>query len=238
MKIKRKIKGERILTISDIHAPYHHTDTLAFLAYLKKQIQPTLVVQVGDLKDFHGISFHDSDPDLDSAGVELDKAQKFCSELEELFPEMYILGSNHGDLPARKAKAHGLPKKLLKSYNDIYGVDKGWKFVDDLLIEDKEQKIYFAHGIAKDGLKLVKERGVCTVQGHFHTEFNIKYASTPYDLLWSMQVGCLIDKNSLAFAYNKLDLSRPIIGSGSIVNGRPYLHPMLLNSKSRWIKPN
>lgn len=235
MRLRTDWTKMNILAISDVHAPYQHADTLRFLAYLKKMLNPDLVIQVGDLADYHNISFHDSDPDLDSAGTELHKFKKFAHDMEKLFPDMYILGSNHGDLPLRKLKSNGLPKDLIRPYNDLYGVGPGWKFVDDLLLEGPKQSLYCCHGIAKDGLKLTKERGVSSIQGHYHTEFNIQYCSTPYDLLWAMQVGCLIDQRSKAFAYNQLDLTRPIIGVGAVVKGRPTLFPMLLNKKGRWV---
>lgn len=147
---------------------------------------------------------------------------------------MVIVGSNHGDLPIRRAVDAGLPRDLFKSYNEIYGVGPGWVFVNDLMLSDAGKLYYFTHGISKNGLKLATQRGVCTIQGHYHTEFRIDYASNPRDLLWSMQTGCLIDSKSLAFAYDKLNLTRPIIGTGIIQNGQPKLIPMLLNRAGRW----
>lgn len=106
--------------------------------------------------------------------------------------------------------------------------------MDDLVIQDKNEILYVAHGIVKDGKKLAAQRGVHVVQGHYHTEGRIDYISNPRNLLWSMQVGCLIDKQALAFAYDKLNLNRPIIGTGLCVRGKPLLVPMPLNDKSRW----
>jgi hypothetical protein len=227
--------SKTILCISDLHIPYHHPDSFAFLKHLKKLYKPDLVVSLGDLGDFHNISFHDSDPDLPSAGDELKKLQEYSVQLEKIFPNMIIIGSNHGDLPLRRLFAAGLSKKLLRPYCEIYGVGKGWVFADDLTLTSKSQTIYFNHGIVKNGLKLATQRGVNVVQGHYHTEFNIQYASNPQDLLWSLQTGCLINPQSLAFAYNKLQVNRPIIGTAVIVDGQPILEPMILNSKGRWI---
>jgi hypothetical protein len=234
MEVKKKNGHEVILTISDMHIPYHHEDSFAFLKALRDKYQPDKVVCLGDLNDWHGISFHANDPDLSSAGSELKRNRKFNRLLEEIFPEMDIIGSNHGDLPLRKIKDAGLPKAFLRSYNDIYEVGSGWQFLDDLFLESCGRKIYFVHGISKNGLKLASQRGVNVVQGHYHTEMRIDYISNPENLLWSMQAGCLIDKRSLAFAYDKLNLNRPIIGTGVIVRGLPKLLPMLLDKRSRW----
>ena len=234
MKVKMKLKGKNILTISDLHAPYNHPDALKFLAALQKKYKFDYVVNMGDLADFHNISFHKSDPTLLSAGDELKALQKFSSKLEKLFPEMVIIGSNHGDLPLRRLFDSGLPAQLLRQYNDIYNVSKGWKFVDDLTIVDGKDVIYFCHGISKSGIKLSAQRGVSVVQGHYHTDFRIDYVSNPRNLLWAMHTGCLIDKKSLAFAYDALNLNRPILGCGAILDGQPKLFPMLLNEKGEW----
>lgn len=233
--VEFEFKSKTILLISDLHMPYHHADAFAFLKHLKKLYKPDLVVSLGDLGDFHNISFHDSDPDLLSAGDELDALQENAALLEKIFPELVILGSNHGDLPLRKAFASGLPASFIKPYNDLYEVGHSWHFVDDLTLVDDDAYIYMCHGTSKDGIKLATQRGVNVCQGHYHTEFNIKYASNPRDLLWSVQSGCLIDPKSLAFAYNKLQLNRPIIGTSVIVNGHPVLEPMVLGRDGRWI---
>jgi hypothetical protein len=51
-----------------------------------------------------------------------------------------------------------------------------------------------------------------------------------------MIVGCLIDDKSLAFSYNKLQMKRPIIGCGIILDGQPKLLPMILDKNGDWIK--
>jgi hypothetical protein len=50
-----------------------------------------------------------------------------------------------------------------------------------------------------------------------------------------MQSGCLIDRKALAFAYDKLNLNRPIIGTSIIIDSKPELIPMILNKAGRWI---
>ena len=72
-------RDKQILVIPDMHMPYHHVDALDFLQNLESTYGGfDLVVNLGDLVDFHGISFHDSDPDLPSAGDELSLAINNC----------------------------------------------------------------------------------------------------------------------------------------------------------------
>jgi metallophosphoesterase superfamily enzyme len=221
--------NSRILVLSDLHAPYHHPNTIPFIKSLIEKYKPTRYISVGDEQDLHASSFHDSDVDLYSAGDELKAAQKFMRELESLIPEMDILSSNHGDLFYRKAKHHGIPMHVIKSYNDVLGVGDGWKWHNDMVVDlPKGKKVYFCHGKSANGLKLSQAMGMSCVQGHYHNTFNIQYWSSPLDLHFSMQVGCLIDDKSLAMSYNKLTVGRPVIGCGLIIDGVPVLEAMPL----------
>jgi predicted phosphodiesterase len=227
--------NDRILCISDMHMPYQHPETQAFLLGLKRKYDPTMVISVGDEVDYHAMSFHDSDPDLPSAGDELENAITELFPLYQIFPEVHLVDSNHGSMVYRKGKHNGIARKFLKDYRDILEAPKGWQWHDNLLVDlPRGQKLYVTHGVMKDGLKLAEKMGCCTVQGHYHTEFNIKYSSSPAQLIWSMQVGCSVDDRSMAFHYNKTTATRPIIGHGIIINGLPRLLPMLMKQGGEW----
>lgn len=230
-----KLNTKTILVLSDQHMPHEHPDMFKFLAAIKKKYKPTLIVNIGDEVDSHSMSFHDSDQDLQSAGDELNSASKKIKQMEKLFPSMILVDSNHGSMAIRKLKHHGVPLKFLATQQQIYGVSNKWQWVNDLYVRlPNGQTCYFVHGISKDGKKLAAQRAINVVMGHYHTEFRIDYISNPADLLWSMQVGCLIDKKSLAFAYDKLNLTRPVLGTGIIINSEPRLIPMRLRKNGRW----
>lgn len=224
-----------ILTISDQHMPYQHQDMFPFLRALKKKFKPDLVVNMGDEADKHAISFHASDSELFSAGHELEEAKGYIETMYKIFPEMKLVHSNHGSLHIRKAKVNGIPLKYLKSYNEIYEVPNTWSWHDDLVVKmSNGQKVYFCHGKIKDSAQLSRQMGMNVVQGHYHENFSISYWANPDDLFWGMNVGCLIDNSSMAFAYNKLFPKRPIVGTGVILDGHPRLIPMVLDKKGRW----
>ena len=231
------MSNQRILLISDLHVPYQHPDTVAFLTAIKKKYKPTRVISVGDEVDKHAMSFHDSDPDLSSAGDELEAAIEGLQPIYKLFPKMDLVDSNHGSMVYRKGKHHGIPRKYLRDYGDILDAPKGWKWSHELLINiPGGNQLLVVHGISKDVMKVVAQRGVCVAQGHYHSEFRIGYLGNPNHLLFGINVGCSIDSKSLAFAYDKLNLARPVVGHGIIINGLPHLLPMVLNSKGRWNK--
>ncbi len=227
--------NQRILVISDLHAPFMHPDTVEFLAGVKKKYKPTRVILTGDEVDKHAMSFHESDPDLMSAGDELESAVETLSPLYKLFPVADIMDSNHGSLAYRRAKHAGIPRKYIRNYNDVLDAPTGWTWHDELIIKiPGGNQVLFHHGLSKSVIKVVAQRGMCVVQGHYHTDFRIDYLSNPNSLLWGMNVGCSIDGKSLAFAYDRLNLTRPVIGHGLILNGLPQLLPMVLDSKGKW----
>jgi hypothetical protein len=185
----------------------------------------------------HAMSFHDSDPDLMSAGDELEAAIEQLEPLYDLFPVADVIDSNHGSMAYRRGKHAGIPRKYIKDYNDVLDSPPGWRWHMELLVKvPGGNEVLFHHGLSKNVMKVVAQRGMCVVQGHYHTEFTIGYLGNPNHLLWGMTVGCSIDGRSLAFAYDRTNLGRPIIGHGLIINGIPRLLPMVLNRRGRWNK--
>ena len=226
----------KILIISDLHYPYAHKDSLPFLKEVKSWLKPERVVNIGDEVDYHAISFHDKDPDLDNATQELLRAREDIKKLEKVFPKMDLLHSNHGSLVFRKRKYHGLPNYIIKDYADILDVNKkNWKWHDKLLLTDKFGSYYFVHNMNKDPLKSSMSIGMNFIQGHFHTDFQLKYWASPEALRFGMTVGCLIDKDSMAFAYSRVNIRRPILGCGIVQDGVPQLIPMVLKKGNRWV---
>ena len=234
---KPKEDNSRILLISDMHIPYHHPDTLDFLQHLKDKYKPTRVICLGDELDKNSLSYHDSDPDLKSAGDELRASLPVIQKLHKMFPKLDILESNHGSLVWRKAKTNGIPRHYIKSYNDVLEVGEGWKWHYDLTIElPNGSKCYFHHGKSSDILKTSQGMSMCSVAGHFHEKFNIQYWANPNGLYWGLQIGCLIDDKSYAFSYNNVNIKRPLIGTGLIIDSLPILEPMILDEGGRWVQ--
>jgi len=224
-----------ILVISDMHLPYQHKDSIKFLKEIKKEFKPDTTLSIGDLLDQHALSFHDSSPELYSAGMELDKAKEYVKELESIFPKLIEVDSNHSSMIYRRALKHGLPRAYLKEYGDFLETKK-WKWVDDLtLTMSNGQRCFFTHGRSADVLKVSQTMGMSAVQGHYHTKFVISWWANPDNLFFGMNVGCLIDQKSMAFNYAKNFRTRFIIGCGIIINGIPRLLPMVLNQKGDWI---
>jgi hypothetical protein len=233
----KKAGFDRILFLSDQHYPYNHPDIYGFLKMLNEKYQPDLIVNLGDEIDGHSISFHGKDPDLMSPGDELKTAIDRMQSIYKLFPKMLLVESNHGSLVYRRGRdIAGLPRHVLKSYRDVLTAPKGWKWSKDLTLKMSDGKyLYVCHGRSSDGLKLSQSLGMSVIEGHFHERFEVRYWGNSLGLYWSVKAGCLIDDDSLAFSYNKLNLKRPIIGTVVVINGHPKLEPMILKPGGRWI---
>ncbi len=230
------MKNKSVFCIGDLHFPYHHVDTFAFLAAVKKKYKPDRVISIGDEVDGHSYSFHDPNPDLPAPGDELGKAKFYIQRLYKMFPKMDIIESNHGSLIYRKQQAAGLPMGLMKSYNQVYEVSKNWRWHMDLTLKLSNGAFcFFHHSKGGNILQVSQSMGMSVVSGHLHEKMGIQYWANSLGLYFAVQTGCLVDDHSMAMAYNKSNLKRPLLGSVILLNGHPRLLPMILNKNGRWI---
>lgn len=232
-------EAKRIMVIGDLHCPYWHQDTMEFLRHIKNEYNPDCFVQIGDETDGHAISFHESDPNLDSAGVELEKAKAQLEEFYNEFPQMLVCHSNHGSLVYRRAKFSGLPVQFIKSYREIlFPVSKApdWSWAFNWKVNTSAGPVLFRHQTGGgDALSAAAAEGCNVVVGHEHGKFGSAYGATSMRLFFGAYTGCLIDKDSMAFAYGRTFPRKPILGALMIIDGVPVNIPMTLNSDGRWI---
>lgn len=231
--------GKTILIISDLHIPYMHPDWIAFLTAIKKKYlnNRSLILNVGDELDNHGISFHPTDVDLFSAGHELSVSIEKLSHLNKLFPKMYILESNHGSLAVRRAKSDGIPLMYHKELSEVYNTPK-WEWHHDIVLKTAHKyPTYLCHGKQSKYNGLSKEMGMNAIQGHFHGKAEITWSLTPTMWRYNMFTGCLIDHKSMAFHYGKNHIPKPILSVGFISrDGMPHLIFMSLDKNGKWDK--
>lgn len=229
--------AERILVIGDLHAPYQHPDALEFLISVREAFRPDLVVQIGDELDYHAMSFHDSDPNLDSAGPELERGKLFLEALHREFPNVLLVHSNHGSMTYRRAKHTGIPVQMLRRYRDVAFPDHGapgWSWAFGWRIQTRLGPVLFKHQTPSAASNAAHE-GCNVVVGHAHGVFGVNWAASSSRLYYGANTGCLIDKDAMAFAYGKNSGSKPIIGCLMIVDGIPTPLPMVLDSTGRWV---
>jgi len=223
-----------VLAIPDLHCPFEHPDSIAFLKKVKAKYKPTDIICLGDEMDAHAISDYDSDPDGLSAGYELKETIKHLKPFYKLFPKVKVCTSNHTARPYRQAHKFGIPKAFLKSYHEFLQAPKGWMWADDHEIDG----VVYEHGEGFTGasaaIKSAQGNMQSTVIGHIHAFAGIQYNANSKHLIFGFNAGCLIDRHAYAFAYGKKIKNKPILGCGIIINSIPIFVPMKLNNRGRW----
>ena len=214
-----------VLIIPDLHAPYHHPQTIEFLKAVHKArgCRPR-VVATGDIADFHSMSRHVHETDAWSPAREYQKLLEFTAELEEAFPEGdWVLG-NHDLIPQRQMKELGLVGAMLKSPNELYGVGEGWTLHPLFHVIDPDGwDVLVEHGIGSGGkygcANTAKEKRCSYVQGHIHSAAAVIYSSNHENTIFGMNVGCLVDADSLAMRYGKYATRKGVMGCGVVYSG-------------------
>lgn len=218
-----------ILVISDMHEPFCKKGYLEHCLAIKDKYQCGRIILIGDEVDLCGVSQWEKDPDGFSAGTEAELAQAKMKVWYTAFPEAFVCIGNHTARPFRQAKANGVPKKFIKSYEEAWEAPKTWKWADSWEFNN----VHFTHGTGHSGpnaaIKIATRHRQNTVIGHIHSEAGIQYSASKIDLVWGMQVGGALDDKSYAAHYAKDQLKKSIVGCGVVVDGiLPIYEPMLL----------
>ena len=218
--------------ISDQQAPFHHRDAIDFLNDQKRRWKCDKIINIGDEVDFHAVSMHDKEPEADGPTQELKKAKIFLKQLGSVFPEMDICVSNHTDRPYRVAKKFGIPRDFLKGYKDLLEAPRGWNWYNRIYVDG----VCYQHGEGYSGRNGAVTAAMInrqsTVIGHLHAHAGILYHANENDLIFGMNVGCLIDAEAYAFRYGRTFKDKPVLGCGIVIEGvEPFFIPMDLGSK-------
>jgi hypothetical protein len=216
-------KPGNILVVPDLHAPFQHPKSFNFLQSLKQKYKPDEVVFIGDEVDLAAISRFAKDPNGYGAADEFSKAKKILQQYYKLFPKAKCCVSNHTARPLKKAFEAGIPQVFLKSYSEFLDAPKTWEWRDKWEING----IVFEHGEGVSGINgaLTRARANMkpTVIGHTHCGGGVQY----WNGIWALNVGCLIDSKTYAFAYAKHWGNKPTLGAGVIINGVPHFIPLV-----------
>jgi predicted phosphodiesterase len=219
-----------VLIISDTHLPFEKEGVLDFCIDIKNKYNCKTIVHIGDEIDNCAISQYSSDPDGLSAGSEAFKAAIKIKDWYKAFPNVNVCIGNHTNRMFRLAHLSGIPKRMLKTYEQMWEAPEGWSWSESFDI----QNVHYSHGNGMSGnsaaiKKAIQLRKSCVI-GHIHTEAGIQWNVSSVDKLFGMQVGCLIDDKAYAFAYAKDNVKKSILSVGVVVeNGNlPILELMKL----------
>lgn len=222
-----KLDPNNVLIIGDTHFPFEREGYLDHLIRSRRNYNCGTIVHIGDVVDNAYSSFHESNPDGHSAGDELAYAVEQLRPLYKEFPNVKVCLGNHDLIINRKAFSNGVSKRWIKGLDEVLEV-KGWDFD----IEHTVHNVLYVHGTGTSGqnaaYNVALNRRMSVVQGHLHSEANLRYNVSKNDIIFGMQVGCGVDDRKYAFDYAKANPRKFIISCATVQNAGklPILLPM------------
>lgn len=222
----------RVLVIGDTHCPGMRHGYVDFLRDTYKAWKCDRVVHIGDLVDFHAISFHLSENGTPSGEAEVAMAREQIGLLSKAFPEADWLLGNHDVLPSRRvAEIAGWPSGFLRSYTDFW--DLKWREHPRYSRLEIDGVLY-SHGEVGGGgkhpavLQAARQFQSCVI-GHFHSAFGVNWVANQNNRIFGASVGCGVDWELLQFSYGRKMASKPVVGCGVVIDGEyAYCEPMRL----------
>lgn len=210
---------KNVLVIGDLHEPFCLEDYLYFCRAQQEKFNCGTVVFIGDIIDNHFSSYHDTDPDGLSAGMELVNAIKKVQRWYKVFPEAIVTVGNHDRMVARKLFSGQLSQRWIRPIQEVLEVPN-WNFVDEFIHND----VLYIHGEGGTAKTKAREEMISVVQGHLHSEGYTEIISGTGGQRFAMQVGCGIDFKQYAFSYAQRG-KKPVISCGIVLNNFPILIP-------------
>lgn len=224
----------KVLCIGDLHLPAVRKGYLEFCQDLYYQWNCNQVVFIGDIIDWQAISFHTTHPMCPGPKDEYELAKKYVKVWAKAFPKASVCIGNHDERPSRLAKTVNIPEFMLKPYGELWDTPK-WKWDFRFRIDN----VNYRHGTGikggiHPGWNMMNKLHQSVVIGHLHSRAGIKYSMSDKIRLFAMDVGCGIDEKAFNFAYGRDVIERPALSAGVIIDGIPYLEPMLIGRKEKY----
>lgn len=214
-----KMKAERVMVVSDIHAPFHDKKALSIAKKYAKQYKPDHFIINGDVIDFYSISRWDKSPSRKlNAAEEIQSTNYVLDYLLDDLPKKtnkYLNLGNH-DIRMRKfmwrnPELDGLEeldiKNLLNADErgiyvtvpelDYWRQDSGHLVLGDTLITHGDNAVNGCKGGINAGYNTMKNMGMSTIIGHTH-RLSKRSHKTPYHNWVGIEGGCLCQETGTA----------------------------------------
>jgi predicted phosphodiesterase len=232
-----------VLAIGDTHCPGMRRGYVKFLKKIAEEHKCTRVVHMGDLVDWHSISYHehntrDSSPDRE----EREAAKQIC-ELVEAFPKADLMLGNHDALPKRKGQTAGLSDRAVRDFKEHWKlvlkeehkINFNWK-VHPRFSELEIDGVIYSHcegvGGPLPALTMAMKRFKPVVGAHHHIKGGVQYFVNNEFRLFGLNVSTGIDRKLCRFNYASANQQKPMLGCGVIKDGkRAYYEPWLLRTR-------
>ena len=212
---------KRILIIGDLHEPFCLSGYKDFCQNVYENFNCNHVIYIGDVLDNHYASYHETDTNGMSGGLELETAISKVQEWYKIFPVADVIIGNHDRIIARKCFSSSIPKQWIKSYNEVLGT-KNWNWTERIVYDN----VQYVHGEGGTARTRSKNDMMSTVQGHIHTQAYTEWMVGNKFKIFGMQVGCGIDRDSYAAAYAR-NYKKQAIGCGVVIGGHTAINCLM-----------
>lgn len=207
MNVTRKRRADRQVIVfwGDLHRPYHCKKSERTAHNLTEDLQPDIIVNLGDILDCYAVSRFDKDPArVDTMQDEFDSGREHFEELRKRNPDSRIIvkEGNHEErlqrylwsrAPALSSlRCLTVPEQLgLPSLNIEWVPAKKRLYLGDLCITHgvtvRQKSGYTAHGE-------LAARNVSGISGHTHRLSSVWRTTEAGTHRW-IEAGCLCDLN-------------------------------------------
>ena len=215
----------RILVIGDIHEPATHPGYLPWCQHLYEKWNCDTVIAIGDVLDYHAISFHAREIDAPNAEQEYELSLAGVARWRDAFDTLTCLIGNHDERVHRLAASVSIPARFIRSFADLWETPK-WKWVRETI----QDGCLFIHGTGYSGqqpeMAAARAAMMNVTLGHCHSVGGVRRLSTPSQDIWGMSTGCGVDIEAPGMRYGRNMVSKPVLGAGIVIDGQPYHEAM------------
>jgi predicted phosphodiesterase len=207
--------------IGDPHEPVCRPGYLDFCTDTFEEYGCDVIVCIGDLIDWHGISFHAKQPECPGTKDEYELAYHKVQKWATRFPNVKWCIGNHDERPVRLARTVNIPEFMLKPYNELWDLP-GW----EMDFQFKLDNVLYKHGTGCSGIhpawNLMNKSKMNIVIGHCHARAGMKWSMNPERRFFGLDVGCGINEKEWQFAYGRDMVERPILACAVVKDGQPH----------------
>jgi len=221
-KVESQKTKERILVIGDTHFPFVHKPTLERIYEFAQKVQPTIIIQVGDLLDLYAQSKfprslnHYGPEEEERLGMVM--ANEMWSSLKKICPkaQCYQLLGNHDIRPIKRVleAAPSLEHVVKSHYKNLIRFE-GVTTIDDYRQELIIDGIVFHHGYRSQlgsHRDYVLRNFVC---GHSH-KGGVVFKRLREEIIWELNAGFVGDADAKALSYTAQKIHDQTLGWGYI----------------------
>ncbi len=221
------------LVIADLHEPFTYPTYLRYCKDMYTELDAEEAVFIGDIVDNHALSRFTSNPDGYSPGHEYEATKKKVKLWHDAFPGARVLIGNHDARPYLRATEAGIPKGMMRAWNEVWDTPT-WTWGNSFNLDG----VKYVHGTRSSGPTAAINRAIrarqSLVMGHTHSFAGVLYHASRKDLIFGLNVGWGGDDKSYAFEYGAEAPNRGCVGVALVVDKtEAHWFPAALKGKYR-----